>query len=251
MVTLRESVLISIPEPPIDIGVPASALEHIRRGDNLHKKGDFTGALKAYDAALEAYPELAEAHCCRGLALLDIDRPQEALRAFDRAVELRPNAPWAHAARGELYLELRRYDDARADFHRAIELQPYIAAYYYVGYGTALVELQRYKEALDALERAIEIEPTYALAHFGLGSVRLWLMRYQEALLSFDRAIALGLDNEETRTFRAKILRKLLRGLASGGRAAWMGRAQLGARRSLRLKPGSPTVAEAVIENRR
>ena len=83
---------------------------------------------------------------------------------------------------------------------------------------------------------------------FGSALLKLW--RYHEALVAFEKAIALGIDNDGTRALRAEALKKLLRGVASGGKDAWLGRAPLGAKEPLVLKPGAPSDTDAIIEDR-
>src|SRR5581483_9080743 len=53
-------------------------------------------AVELCDKALAIEPELADAHCNRGMALDALDRPNEAIAAYERALSLNP----AHAQAG-------------------------------------------------------------------------------------------------------------------------------------------------------
>ena len=74
---------------------------YLLRGRIRRSRGNQTGAISAYEAAIAA---------------------------FGRAIELRPNLARAYEARGILYWrEFQKYDDALRDLTRAIALNPRLA----------------------------------------------------------------------------------------------------------------------------
>ena len=83
-----------------------------------------TDADTAFDRALEADSNFAEAWLGRGTLLVSLGRHVDALAAIDRALALNPALPNAWVARGQVsYLE-KRYDEALADWKKALELRP-------------------------------------------------------------------------------------------------------------------------------
>jgi len=202
---------------------PKAFREHFQRGVEFYEVALNEQALSEFESALTYRPDEAEAHYGRGLALARLGRYEEALTALDRTVYLNPTLAKAHAGRAAV-----------------------------------LGLLARSQDALDAAARLLELRPADPTAYADQGTHLAVLGRYKEALASFDRAVALGLSSRLTEDLlpaRAQVLRKVLRGLGvRGGGKAWMGksaRSSIGARQPLILKPGSPTVSEAVVEDRR
>ena len=67
----------------------ARAGAQIREGNSSLHEGDLAGALKAYNAAIEADPENAFAWNNKGVVLENLGRSQEALRCHNRAIKVR------------------------------------------------------------------------------------------------------------------------------------------------------------------
>jgi tetratricopeptide (TPR) repeat protein len=63
---------------------------YFNRADVLLRIGRPIDALRDCDQAIKIYPELAGAHCTRGLALKALGRLDEAKASFKRAGELDP-----------------------------------------------------------------------------------------------------------------------------------------------------------------
>ena len=70
-------------------------------------------AAKYQAEAIDAKPEMHEAHASLGYALRKLGKFKEALAAYDRALELDPGYAPALEYRGEAYLGLGRIDDAK------------------------------------------------------------------------------------------------------------------------------------------
>jgi len=102
---------------------PAQTLGVFERlGQLALGRGDHAAALQHFsDAATEA-PEHAEAHHGCGLALLALDRVEEARDAFHRACEL--GHALAHTNLGICRHRLGDESGAMASFTRAVELLP-------------------------------------------------------------------------------------------------------------------------------
>jgi tetratricopeptide (TPR) repeat protein len=131
-------------------------LERVWRGG----EGTFSQRLKRNpgQALIEAEeiitlaPDNASGWCLKGMALLELDRLEEALRSFDKAIKLRPDLAEAWHGRGSCLLRLQNYREALA----ALEKAPHLYSVCYQK-GCALGSLGRYNEAMDALQEAIRL----------------------------------------------------------------------------------------------
>ncbi|HEV8323461.1 MAG TPA: CheR family methyltransferase [Myxococcota bacterium] len=69
----------------------------LRRAQALADGGDFSAAVAAFDAVLQAWPELARAHALHGFLLVELGSPEAGLDAFRRCLYLDPAMLLAHA----------------------------------------------------------------------------------------------------------------------------------------------------------
>ena len=62
-----------------------------QRGVALYEKGDYSGAITAFDKAIEIDPSIAEAWNNRGLALVQTGQYRESLESFNKTLSLKPD----------------------------------------------------------------------------------------------------------------------------------------------------------------
>lgn len=98
------------------------AIAVFNRGQDLHEKGDLTGAIKHYDQALKIIPEFPEALYQRGLAELVLGRQTDAEASLRKAVELRPDWSLPLASLGSILVSQKKYDEAGRVLTLALEL---------------------------------------------------------------------------------------------------------------------------------
>ncbi|MCX7704465.1 MAG: tetratricopeptide repeat protein, partial [Planctomycetota bacterium] len=77
------------------------ALEWNDKGFAKAERGDYDGAIRDYDRAIELNPEYAEALYNRGVAKSKMGDWAGAIADFDEALELKPKYALAYAGRGE------------------------------------------------------------------------------------------------------------------------------------------------------
>jgi len=81
---------------------PANAGAHMAAGNILHVRGDYAGALAAFDKVIELDPNFAIAYAQKSRELLYLGRPAEAAAAAEQAIRRSPNDPqigffyWVH-----------------------------------------------------------------------------------------------------------------------------------------------------------
>jgi predicted O-linked N-acetylglucosamine transferase (SPINDLY family) len=131
--------------------------------------GDFAGAAQVLQREVQAFPDLVNAHLALGVALVQLQRQEDALTAFLEAARLDPGSVEAHTNAGNVLAALGRHDEALAQLRQAAQAQPGLADLHF-NLGVALQRLKRHEEAIDSFQAALGIAPRmpYSLGH------RLW-----------------------------------------------------------------------------
>jgi TolB-like protein/Tfp pilus assembly protein PilF len=145
--------------------------------------------------ALEIDDSIAEAHAAFGLYLgnyaWDLEASEKELR---RAVELNPKYPTAYHWLGDVaLLNLQRFDEAIAAGRRAEELDPLSTI---ISADTAfnLIFARRYDEAIAQLQRTFFLDPNFYYAHYLLGWAYYEKGMYREAILGYRKSLELNPD---------------------------------------------------------
>jgi tetratricopeptide (TPR) repeat protein len=100
------------------------AVSLFNQAQDLHEKGDLTGAIGLYDKAIEALPEFPEAEFQRANALLSLGKRADAEKGFRRSVELRPDWSPPAAALGGLLVADGKFSEAESILSKALEIDP-------------------------------------------------------------------------------------------------------------------------------
>jgi len=155
-------------------------------------------------------PDHAGAFYCRGNALQELKRFEEAAASYDRAIALKADHADAFNNRGAALHELKRFGEALVSYQRATALAQDNAGAF-CNLGAVLQELERFEEAVASYDRAIALMPGYAPAFLNRGNALHALNRFDAAVASYDRAIALKPDYAEAFNNRAVALKELRR----------------------------------------
>jgi tetratricopeptide (TPR) repeat protein len=185
---------------------PADSAALFRKAVEQHLQGRLADALSSYDAVIQSNPNVAAAHCNRGIALQALSRLEDALRSYDRAIQLQPGYADAYYNKGTALKALNRLEEAIQCWGEAVKFNPtHFEAY--SNRGTLLRDLGRREEALLSFERAISLKPHSAQAHCNRGNVLHDVGRTLEAMRSYDRAIAFDPNLVEAHFNRGNVLR--------------------------------------------
>lgn len=104
---------------------PAHRADYLyARGSALYTLRELDGARQAFDQALAANPQYADALYERALIAMAQQRHNDALVDLKQALRLEPEAANLYYARGLVYTSQSDYQQARADFSRALEIEP-------------------------------------------------------------------------------------------------------------------------------
>jgi tetratricopeptide (TPR) repeat protein len=138
-------------------------------------------AVKAFEQATHADPEMVEPYNLLGAMLFENGDAARAEAVLRNAVRMQPNFAQARNNLGNLLSETGRFEEARFHFEAALRYREnYLGARY--NYALALNRAHRLDEAQTQLEAILRINPNSAEAHEFLGN--LFSARNQ-----FDRAI--------------------------------------------------------------
>ena len=96
--------------------------EYLINGIQKALSDDYSGAIEAYDLALQVAPANAEAFYNRGVAYFSMGHPNNALKDFDRAIALTPSMAEAYGNRGTIRLQMGEYQSALSNFQKAADL---------------------------------------------------------------------------------------------------------------------------------
>ena len=134
---------------------------HVGRGRMHIIRGEHEEAISVFDRAIELNPSLATAHLGRAHSLWHCGHPDQAVLSHDEAIRLSPRDPlmWVFLASKAIALVmLERYDEA-LEHSRKAQKYPITAIWAYMGELSALGHLRREDEAAEALARALERKP--------------------------------------------------------------------------------------------
>ena len=127
----------------------------------------FEKALKSFEAAAIADPALEVAAVNRGVALLNLQRGEEAKALLEKAVKINPKDAHAWYSLGLYYKNSSSAGLAVDAFRRVTEIDPNDADTWYF-LGSTYAQLKQFPEAIAAFEHALKLDPHHASAEFGL-----------------------------------------------------------------------------------
>ncbi len=160
----------------------------VARGTVLARQGNFSEAIRCYDAAISLQPAASDTWLRRGNACRDLGDVTGAIQCYDEAIMLRPgiSAPWT--LKGNVLMDLGHYRGAVECYDAALEVHP-----------GNLVAGKNRGEAIQALRRSMTVGEwvRWGLSHFEKG-------RYGRANECYD--IALELDPANSVALKSKAM---------------------------------------------
>ena len=163
--------------------LPAGWRVHLRRGTTFFQEGRYPQALREFELAASAAPEVATVRLNLGSALVKVGRKKESVEHFQTAADLNPTAalPWFNLG----VLAGGRGDDRLAvDYYRkATEADPGLLDAHF-NRANALRRLSRFEEATLAYRIVVDSEPGRSAAHLGEA---LSLVRLGESIAAIER----------------------------------------------------------------
>jgi len=156
----------------------------------LQRAGRQQEALDRLKQAIQARPDLAEAHGALGLAMEREGRLAEAEACYHKALELNPDLVQALNNLGHVLNGQRRWDEAIKVLERAVELHPNLAQAYN-NLGDAFRGQNRSDAAIACYRQALQLNPNLQGAWDSLGSILLSRRELPAAADAFRKSTAL------------------------------------------------------------
>lgn len=219
----------------LETSVAANLEDLVLLGETQRLAGDKASALATFDRALALAPGAPEPLLFRARALRSLERLPEAKAGFEAVLAADPDNAEARRGLGELALAAGDVAGAAALYERLLAGDPDDVGAM-IKLGVARVRSQRVAEALALFEHAVAREPRNAEALVDLAGALAKSGRPAEAVPYFERAIAAG--GETPAALNGLGFARLESGDPRGGLEAL--------RRSLRLAPAQPQVADVV-----
>jgi tetratricopeptide (TPR) repeat protein len=180
-----------------------------RLGDVLRDTGDNAGAIAAYGAALDLYPETDPnrwvVHYTRAIVAHDIGDWDQAEPDFRAALAIAPDQPQVLNYLGYSLVERgEKLDEALDMIERAVADQPDSGAIV-DSLGWVYFKLGRYDDAVAPLERAAVLEATDPIVNDHLGDAYWAVGREREARFQWLRAQSFDPEEDLAARIRAKL----------------------------------------------
>lgn len=163
---------------------------HLLLSEIHHQGGDAARARESADRALRLKPGWSEAYVALGNAEALAGNLERAEERFRAAIDSGSPGPGAYANLGHVLRRQGRLQEAREAYERALSLDQN-ALELQLNVATVLAELDDRTGALERLAATAERFPGSAQAHFALGNVLADLGRNAEAVASYGRALEL------------------------------------------------------------
>ena len=143
---------------------PNLGFARLRAGRDLYQLGRFAEAEVMLRAGILESPKLgkeaAESELLLGACLGQMNRPQDAIMAFQVAALQEPESAAIHSDLATALDQVGRTDEAITEYRRSIALDPNFAAAHY-NFGNALLKKGKVSEAHEEFEKALVINPGF------------------------------------------------------------------------------------------
>lgn len=131
-----------------------------------------------------------------------------AIKDYDKAIEIDPNNSNALNNRGYTYNVIGDYETAIKDFERAISLEESFA-YALNNRGFAKIKLGLKEEGLKDLEKSMTLDGTNSYCYFNFGMYHFESFEYEKALEYFNKAKELDSTTYKLDSYLKKVKEKL------------------------------------------
>jgi tetratricopeptide (TPR) repeat protein len=141
-------------------------------------------AIAKFQEVVRLDPKMMRAYDNLGLCYDYLGRYPEAVENYSRAIELNraqaAPSPWPHLNLGLALMALNRFDEAESQFEEAIHYDANFAhAHYHLG--QVLQKKDELEKAVREFQDAIRLDPSYAEPHYALGKLDQRLGKHDDA----------------------------------------------------------------------
>ncbi len=155
------------------------------RGTAYAQIGEYSEALKDFNAAIAMNPNYYQAYNNRALLHYKTKKYEQAMTDYNEAIRLAPKYHLAYIGRGRLHQRMKRVSLALADFSHAIDIYGEHPVAYYQR-GLIYQKLNQHENAIHDFTTAINLRPNSSGGpYYARGKSRLELQKYDEAYDDF------------------------------------------------------------------
>ena len=182
----------------------AMSLERTQQAKDLHRGGDFAGAIEIYRQVLESEPAAADVWHLKGMAEHQSGQLAPALESARKAIAVGgAKAPYL-LLEGSVLHDSGDLPGAEARFARAVTVAPKWAPAM-MELGAVRLDLGRPHDAVEAFRAAVDADPKSVRGWNNLGYALLALDKVDDAIRAFDFAINLKPRNAHAHFQLARI----------------------------------------------
>eukprot|EP01064_Diplonema_japonicum_P028287 TRINITY_DN4302_c5_g1_i1.p1 TRINITY_DN4302_c5_g1~~TRINITY_DN4302_c5_g1_i1.p1 ORF type:complete len:564 (+),score=176.08 TRINITY_DN4302_c5_g1_i1:59-1693(+) len=180
-----------------------------RKGTCYQKQGDYTNAIKWFNASLlehRSADTLTKRNKCEA----------EAKKAADAAYFSEEKCEAARLEGNEKF-KAQQYKEAIDLYSEAVKRNPKAHAVY-SNRGAAYMKMGAYDDAEKDCKKCLEIEPTFVKAVVRLGHIYFFRKEYHKAMVEYNKGLNLDPENEECKNGKQRTIMKVQQ--STGGREA-------------------------------
>lgn len=175
--------------------------EYLQRGDALKREGKYKEAVSEYTRAIKLdskSPRAIEAYYKRGCINVDwLQRYNEAVSDCGKAINADPDNADYHYCRGLAYYRMKSWSQAMKDFNRIIEIDPrYMSGEVYYALGYMYDEMRDYGQAIRTYTKAIELNPGQPKYYLDRGCSYFEIKNFKAAKKDWLKARELNPDEQ-------------------------------------------------------
>ena len=161
----------------------------LQEGLDAYERGKYEQAAAAFKRATELAPAESEGFNSLGMALVRLNRINEATEALRKAVRLDPRNCEARFNLARRHRIAGRLVEAAKELAFAVEVRPHYEAAW-TDLGDVLVEMKR--KDIAKVEGAVTVKPDVALAYFTVAYVSYRMGRPEKAMVHLKEALKLN-----------------------------------------------------------
>jgi len=154
---------------------------------------DFSGAEDCYSNVIRLMPDMAAAYYNKAVALLSLEKHEEAVTALEKVIELEPDFENINLTLAEAFSALGDSEAALGQYQSALNKHPDNVQIKFK-LGELLLKGGSYQNAEIYLRKVVSINPTHEKAIFNLASSLQLQGQYEESEIFYKKAIEVRPD---------------------------------------------------------
>lgn len=169
---------------------PSSAEFLSLKAEMYLRSGETVSAQTYVHKALDADPNLIEAHLLQSKIYVVENKADKAIEQLEKAREIDAQDLDVLYSLGFMYTRKGSYDKALNAYNEAIAIYPDTA----LGYNNIAVTYHSkkdFKKAVENYKKALNINPTFVEAHYNLGNSYAMIGKMKEAIESYNKSVEL------------------------------------------------------------